>query len=197
MRLRTVKMEYLIWDRLRKFNPNVNEAIRNLFDLLKNEVERGYFEGQVKKNEQLFKENEEKIKKLPEEQKKAIKEFEERLKKELKKAELQKRALELKIAYPEVIMPSRAFEQRARWVEIELEDYKQALASVKDNIKKIKDALKEKEKIVEDSNRFDEVKKRLEDQNERIKKENARFEKIIEGAKLLDLMPTKNTEYIG
>lgn len=195
MRLKSVKMEYLIWDRLRKFNPNVNEAIRNLFDLLKNEVERGYFEGQVEKNKKLFKENEEKLKNLPKEKEKAIKEFESRLKREIAKAELQKKALELKMRNPEIIMPSRAYEQRSEWLEIEQEDYKQALASVKDNIKKLKEALKDKEKIVEQTNGFDSIVSRLKDQNDRILKENARFEKIIEGAKMLDLMP--KTEYIG
>jgi len=198
MRLRTCKIDTALYSKLKRINENdINEAIRTLISSLHNEALEMWQNDFIKDCYKQIEKNNKDIEELPKmkESSKAL--FKEEAQMKINNIKLQIRALSLKKEFPSVMIATRGYETRNEWLEIEKEDYEQALKNANIQLMKIQEVLEGADKTYDESLEYDEKLEMLKKQNDRLQLEIERAQKILSNQELLNLNKEEGVDYIG
>ena len=199
MRLKTLKIDYMIFNKLKEIDTDINTSLRKLFYTLQNEAEKLGAEQVLENNNKMIKENTTKIEELPHQKEKFEKDFQTKYEHQMRVLENRKKIIQAKINSPEIITPSRKWENDPQWVNLSREEMELSLLSVDNDLESLE---RQKEVVLEEENQaenYEVLKVRLEQQNERLKMENERFKRIIEMCDQLNIevKEAQKPTYVG
>tara|TARA_Y100000310_G_C20675687_1_gene812898 strand:- start:1385 stop:1981 length:597 start_codon:yes stop_codon:yes gene_type:complete len=179
MRYRTCKIEDSVWRKLKGLNTDMNKAIRNLFESIRNEGERIYSEECIDRNKEIYDNNMKEMQDLPKQKEEYKEKLRKQLNRKLEHYKIQETCYAMKLKYPQVITATREYETKEDWIGMEKKDAESALLEIKENIKSIQEALQNMDETIEAENPFTQKEEILKSQNVRIEKENARHQEVL------------------
>lgn len=197
MKLKTYKMDAALYNKLKKIDTNVDEAIRVLLKALYAESMVVWNEEVIKKWGEQIEANEKEIHDIPILKEEAKTKAKQDLIDKIDNLKFQRKVALIKQAHPKILIATREFETLPEWEEIQTEDYKQGIAEMDKQIENTENTLSKVDELYDKSTIYEEKLELLKKQNERIEMDIDKAKRTIEVQKLLDLKQVDEADYIG
>lgn len=187
MHTRIKKIEFILCEKLEQIDSDINQAIRKLFNTLRNEAEKIWADHMIEHNTTLITKNEEELKTMPEREQ----EYWDNLRNDLY---ARKRGLEMdfliysiRVGKPKILCPHYEYETSLEYESIVINSNDLALKNTKRDLEKVNAMLDKLDDQIKNNNMFTEKAKELQLQIVRCKKEIDRMKQIQKIDKLFEV----------
>lgn len=189
MRMKTIKMDYYIWEKLKNINTDMDEALRTLLGTLRNEAEEMYATQMIEYNNEIIKKNEDLLKSIPLEREKEKMMLQHKLKLQKNQCELALRSIAIKLKGLHVVNPTYGYESDPDWIALLLDDLNAAEDVQRKRLQETVDALSKVDEVFDNENKWTEQEKLYTQQIDRAKREIERMKGMLKLAERLNLLP--------